>query len=418
MSNDSVSDRLDQIQSQLAKLQESYGNIARTYYNIFYNPVGMDVELTLYNNDGELETITVPNRAKDATDKVYRSSGDPNGVVSANLGSLCFDEVNFKLYFKARQSGSTSEGWIEVLARSNFAPNMDYIPYHNGDGTYLTKLNAQSIEAGILPVERGGTGSQELSGILKGVPTVKDAGGNIITPGYVTTAEAGVDYTSISSFVSIICFAPMAMAPEGFLICDGAAYRIDHYGPLYEIMTRRYDVKGEPYHVKFPLGDGDEGAEEFTDKSKSYYVEDVTLPDGTIEYSVEFFRVPDLLGYFPRFWSPNPVHTVDSEPERNILSVQLDGVPNIKGEWVQEITGIAEENFNGAISIPKDSNGNPKQVTGKTSAPGGYYDYVLDFDASRVSKVYRNDSTEVTVKNVALLPIIKYALGSYSTTGE
>ena len=46
MSSDNISVRLDQIQAQLAKLQESYGDIARTYYNIFYNPEPMDITLS------------------------------------------------------------------------------------------------------------------------------------------------------------------------------------------------------------------------------------------------------------------------------------------------------------------------------------------------------------------------------------
>ena len=81
MADDTIK-RLEQIQSQLASLQESYGDIARTYYNIFYNPTPMDVTLTLYDNSGELVEITVPNRAKDASDKIYKSEGTPNGSLA------------------------------------------------------------------------------------------------------------------------------------------------------------------------------------------------------------------------------------------------------------------------------------------------------------------------------------------------
>ena len=411
MSSDNISVRLDQIQAQLAKLQESYGDIARTYYNIFYNPEPMDITLSLYDNNGELVEITVPNRAKDSSDKIYKSSGTPNGSIAAPLGALCFDEVNYKLYFKTMVNGSTTEGWVEVLSVSNFTANKDYIPFVGGDGSNLSGINVNKVGSGILPVKFGGTGTDELSGILKGVPPVKDDVGEVLVPGYVTTAIPGIDYTSLTTFTGIICFAPITFAPEGFLICDGAAYRTDYYYDLYELMTRRYAATGEVYYDKFPLRDGDESltVEQCTDETKSFFYRDWD-PEYE-EANVTYFRVPNLMGYFPRFWSPVSTNTVDSEPERTILSVQMDKIPNVIGNWVQEITGIPEQYFNGAIAIVKQD-GKPIQIDGKTSAPGGYYDYLINFDASRCSSVYNNDATEVLVKNVALLPIIKYAISS------
>lgn len=428
MSNDNISARLDQIQAQLAKLQESYGDIARTYYNIFYNPEPMDITLSMYDSNGELVEVTVPNRAKDASDKIYQSDGTPNGTITAPLGSLCFDRINFKLYFKTMVNGSSSEGWVELLSKDNFAPNKDYLPFTNGDAVYLQHINANYIELGTLSVERGGTGVSELNGILKGVPPVLNERGEVVTPGYVAPAIPGVDYTSLTTFTGIVCFAPISFAPEGFLICDGAAYRVDYYNDLYELLRRRY-VGGHIKHVRFPYNDsiyiidGEEVDMEdpsidvanCTDQSRSFFV--VPWDETYQEANVQYFRVPNLMGYFPRFWSPDKNNTVDSEPERAVLSIQEDGVPNISGHWVQEITGIPEQYFNGAIQIAKQDD-KPIQVDGKTSAPGGYYDYLISFDASRCSSVYRDELSEVIVKNVALLPIIKYAISTTTSSGE
>ena len=71
-----------------------------------------------------------------------------------------------------------------------------------------------------------------------------------------------------------------------------------------------------------------------------------------------------------------------------------------------EITG-GEDNFSGSVSIALDEDGNYKQVDGKSSAPSGSYDYLIDFDASASSEKY-TDVDEIRVKNIALIPAIKY----------
>lgn len=414
MSNDDISQRLEQIQAQLAELQSNYGGIARTYYNIFYNPEPMDVSLTLYNNDGELEEVTVPNRAKDASDKIYKTEGSPNGSLAAPLGALCYDTANRKLYFKTIMQGSSEEGWVEVVSSENFKPNVNYLPYTDGNGVNLTNLNANNINKGVLSMQFGGTGSTELKGILKGVPPVKDERGETIKPGYITTAEPGVDYTSLSSFTGMICFAPIESAPEGFLVCDGSKYRIKFYKELYDLLTRRRVSTGEYVNVKYytsrTIQEDNEYAEthDIHDETQCYFVAD---DPATGEYDVEWFRVPNLLGYFPRFWGPNAANTVDTEPDRYVLSEQKDGVPNIRGQWAQEITGIPENYFTDAVEIPKQDD-KPIQVEGKSSAPGGYYDYLIRFNAQNCSDRYIDDLPEVRVINKALLPIIKYAVSS------
>ena len=67
---DEISQKLTSIQSQLAKLQTDYTSMATAMYDMFFNIEAKDVTLRLYDNNGKLVDVTIPNRAKDATDKV------------------------------------------------------------------------------------------------------------------------------------------------------------------------------------------------------------------------------------------------------------------------------------------------------------------------------------------------------------
>ena len=50
---------LEQIETVLAKLQNNYSELARTWYNIFYNTTPMDVTIKFYNEDGNIQTQTI-----------------------------------------------------------------------------------------------------------------------------------------------------------------------------------------------------------------------------------------------------------------------------------------------------------------------------------------------------------------------
>ena len=45
---------LEQIETVLAKLQNNYSELARTWYNIFYNTTPMDVTIKFYNEEGNI----------------------------------------------------------------------------------------------------------------------------------------------------------------------------------------------------------------------------------------------------------------------------------------------------------------------------------------------------------------------------
>ena len=373
ISDISVASQLKQIQSQLALLETSYANMTRTYYNMFYNNTPMDITLEIYNEDGALQKITVPNVAK-ATAISLTYNGSPEGVLEASLGAVVLDKVNKELWYKAEQNGTS--GWYKLYSTKNLEDGIDFLT-PNGSGELLTDLNANNITFGVLKVENGGTGVSSLDGIVKAVPEKEIDG--VTVPAHFEAAEAGLDFLDTSNLAGMIVYFPIDQVPAGYLVCNGDMYNAKTYSVLYDYMS-----KGGT--IPCPYGEEDRNG-------------------------VTYFATPNLTGPFVRGWTgayelPAGQINYDTE-ERTVGSIQNDGIPNIKGNWSMEITG-AEQNFDGSVFIELDADGKYRQVDGKTTAPSGSYDYLVGFDASKSSDKYVDGLDEVRVKNIALVPAIKY----------
>lgn len=353
---------LKQIQAQLAVLETSYANMTRTYYDMFYNSTPMDITLQIYDEDGALKTITVPNRAKSST-TTQTYAGSPAGVLEGTLGALVINTVDNTLWYKTIQNGT--DGWYQL---ANYNALSDEYLKRNGNGELLTNLNATSIDNGRLEVAFGGTGSDDvtLSGILKMIPQSTDSSGNV-TKAHIEIAESGVDYLDTATLAGMVVFFPVEHVQAGYLVCNGDMYSKTTYSALYKYLTN-------------------DGA--------------VACPYGETD---DKFAVPTMDNLFIRC-------TTDFE-NREVGSEQEDGIPNYKGTLSMEITG-GEANFTGAIKIVLDSDGNYKQVDGKSSAPSGSYDYLIELNPQEYNdicaRVYKDDLEEVRVKNIALVPAIKY----------
>ena len=111
----------EQIATMLTKLATNYSNLASIFYDVFYNPSPAEVTFQMYDEQGVLQTYTIPNRAKDL-ENLLSGEGSPEGSVEGTLGVLYQDLSNGDVYIKETSEGS--EGWsqltTEVFLKSIF----------------------------------------------------------------------------------------------------------------------------------------------------------------------------------------------------------------------------------------------------------------------------------------------------------
>jgi microcystin-dependent protein len=202
---------IEDIVNLLSILFTNLNNQNEMYYDMFLNPTPMTLDLERYNENGELVTVTLNNRAKDLI-SAYSGPGNPNGSQVANIGALYIDTNTRDIYYKA--TGSDSYGWQLVWTTANLVQGTDYLA-PNGDGSLIQNLNANNITSGTVPVIRGGTGVRAITGIVKGNGT------SAFTPAVVDE-----DYLAPSSFTGLIMYCPMEEIPEGWLICNDTIYDV------------------------------------------------------------------------------------------------------------------------------------------------------------------------------------------------
>lgn len=202
---------LEDVVNLLSILFTNLNNQNEIYYDMFLNPVAMDLNLERYDENGQLVTVTLPNVAKMRIN-AYSGEGNPNGVQAASVGALYVDTTTRSIYYKA--VGSDSYGWQLVWSTANLIEGEDYLS-PTGSGANLKNLNANNITSGILPVVRGGTGSNSITGLVKG---------NGVSP--FTAAVVDEDYLAPSSFTGLIMYSPIEVIPEGWLVCDGVIYDV------------------------------------------------------------------------------------------------------------------------------------------------------------------------------------------------
>lgn len=215
----------------LTVLFTNLNNQNRAYYDIFLNPEPMDVPLEMYNEKGEVQTVLIPNRAKDNM-VASSGTGNPNGRKVAPVGSLYIDSENNALYYKAQ--GTDANGWVMVWTANNFVEGSQYLS-PTGDASGLVNLNMSNAGSGILPVTRGGSGTNIISGPIRGNGT-----GSF-------TAIPSSDYLSPEEFVGMIMFSPVEEIPSKCLICDGTIYNAvenPQYARLCNKLKNKYGGDG------------------------------------------------------------------------------------------------------------------------------------------------------------------------------
>ena len=370
---------LQDVINVLSVVYFNMNEIERIYYDMFINPIPMDVTFQRYNDQGVLENITLPNRAKDHQDTLT-GQGAPEGIVSADVGVLYLDTTSQDLYFKS--VGTDAYGWLKIFSSLNLTPDTDFLK-PDGDGSQLTNLNMSNAGSGVLAVGRGGTGATNITGIVK-------ANGSSA----YTAAVDGVDYLGPASLVGIIAFYPIDNIPAGWLRCDGSAYSRTTYARLFNIIGTVYGT-----------GDGS-----------------------------TTFNVPNLYDYFIRCWDGSRVFNSVQEDQVGIHTHAFSGETGVESAHTHtrgsmNITG----NFNAAqmtdggeyatgAFIAGGSEARTTPDSGQDSSQNGF-----SFDASRswtgatsvgsphshtlsgdTAPNVTEEGAETRVLNKALVPVIKY----------
>lgn len=360
-------------------LYTNLNNLDRVYYDMFINPVPMDIELQRYNEKGELVTVVIPNRAKDII-STYTGLGNPNGKQVADVGALYLDLDSLNMFYKS--AGSDSYGWNMLLSSANLVANVDYLT-PTGDGSQLTNLNLSNVGSGVLRVNRGGTGVTSITGVLKG---------NGINP--LSPAVEDEDFIAPNGLTGIICYYPVTTIPKGWLVCDGATYSRATYLRLFNKIG-----------VKYGSGDG-----------------------------VTTFNVPNLSGVTIRGYQQGytqdlgivrdgtvggHTHSVTGSTDQAGRHNHTRGTMEIKGSFGGLISSGGPPATNGCVSTQYrgdtgfghsgDHHWNyyaayieaARGWSGSTS-PAGIHVHTVTGTAES------NSGDENTVKNITLIPIIKY----------
>lgn len=132
----------EQIIKLLSRLATNYSNMASVFYDVFYSTKPDDVTFQMFNKEGELIDVTIPNRAKDL-ENLLSGEGDPEGAIEASVGVLYQDLLSGNLFIKETDSGN--EGWNQ-FATKTFLENL----FIQGNGTPEGVVSAQK---GILYID-------------------------------------------------------------------------------------------------------------------------------------------------------------------------------------------------------------------------------------------------------------------------
>lgn len=374
---------MEEVAYLLNVLFTNMNNLDRVYYDMFINPEPMDITLERYDDTGTVTTVVLPNRAKDRV-LTYSGTVNPNGNQVATTGAIYIDTTSKILYYKA--SGSDAYGWIAIWSATNMVEGITFLR-PDGNGARLTDLNVNNVTEGKLSVTHGGTGTDSITGIIKG---------NGTDP--FTEATDGVDFMGPESFTGLIAYFPVSTIPTGWLYCDGAAYSRTTYSRLFNVIGTTYGA-----------GDG-----------------------------VTTFNVPDLRDYFIRGWNGFRDFNEDEAGNVGAHKHSLEGMVTSAGtahshtRGTMEIKGTAQwafigatalkSSYSGAFAVDTSAEGVDSVTAGVTAS---YVGYPITFTASQGwtgstspesshthnlegETATNSEKYENTVINKAMVPIIKY----------
>ena len=146
----------EQILTILSQLATNYTNIFDVYYKMFYSDIPEDLVIQLYDESGNLNSVSIPNRAKDRA-YILNGDGDPSGNVSASKGSIYQDITNGTLYLNI---DGTYQGWSKIVAKSDLNEIiMQGATHPEGNITASRGTLFSDTQNGVLYIKTTSTGS-------------------------------------------------------------------------------------------------------------------------------------------------------------------------------------------------------------------------------------------------------------------
>jgi hypothetical protein len=109
---------LNTIDENLAELLTNTVNMSSVFYDIFLDPNPKDVELQMFDDNNELITVVIPNRAKDREDASLSGEGSPEGVIKAPIGTVYIDKLTSTIYYKVSGEAEDSNGWAPTISQA------------------------------------------------------------------------------------------------------------------------------------------------------------------------------------------------------------------------------------------------------------------------------------------------------------
>lgn len=100
---------LSDVMNSISRIQLNYTNLAKSWFDIFYNPHPMDVQLEFYDTDGKLATYIIPNRAKD---KNFFTNGAGEPSDNSENGTVYVNTEDGTIWVKF------IEGWSQVITEA------------------------------------------------------------------------------------------------------------------------------------------------------------------------------------------------------------------------------------------------------------------------------------------------------------
>ena len=107
---------------KVSELMTNTTNINRQFFNMFFNPEPMDIEVSQYDENSILKTYTIPNRAKDSITMIGEEN--PEGKIFAIAGQFYLDIITGTPYIKTTDMDQNI-GW-SALNLPNFKEGLYY----------------------------------------------------------------------------------------------------------------------------------------------------------------------------------------------------------------------------------------------------------------------------------------------------